>query len=177
MSFRSQRGQVNAAGQLEITGQLTITHSVRQPDTDWNDAYSGADYGQLVSRSTTGEAVFVVQRQSSAMGKGSQPAKGEMSAVATLRRQDFPGLRTALRDAVWPIVVEDEHCVMPRINGSLRDYSGARCTGTPVLVKPSASWADLAMDYARPNEAAPPPGDAATIQLHLLWELRPPKSQ
>jgi polyisoprenoid-binding protein YceI len=170
-SFRSDRASLNREGQLEITGELTITYVRRQANIYWNNAYDGPSYGQLVTQSTTHETTFILDNQSATASTGGNHGKGVISALATITRQDFPSLRTALLDAVWPIVVEDEHCEMPPVRASMRDYTGAVCTGTPVEVSPRSQPVQyyFGLDYPGAEETSPPPGDKATILVHLRW--------
>ena len=168
MSFHSDHATLNRDGGLEITGELTIAYFSRQPIIYWNNAYDGATYGGLVQQNATHKATFILDSQSVATSTAN-PAPGHISAQATVTHQEFPNLRTALLDAVWPIVVEDEHCEMPPPRASVRDYSGAICTGTPVLPTTPTQATEYYFDTGYPgsNQTSPPPGERATIQLHL----------
>lgn len=168
MSFHSDHATLNRDGGLEISGELTIAYITRRPIIYWSNAYDGPAYDGLAQQNATHTATFILDSQSAATS-GANPAAGQISAQATITGQEFPNLRTALLDPVWPIVVEDEHCEMPPPRASVRDYSGAICTGRPVLPTSSSQAAEyyFKTDYPGPNQISPPPGERATIQLRL----------
>lgn len=168
MSFHSNHAMLNREGKLEFAGELTVTYVKRETNIAWSNAYSGPVYGEPVVRSTTREATFVIETPKRPAMVGRNIGVAEVSALATINRHDFPELRTEWLDAVWPIVVEDEHCEMPQARGNLRDYSGAVCTGTPVEVTPLSQPSQrLGIDYPGPNEVTAPASDKATILVHL----------
>ena len=165
ISFHSDHAASSRDGRLEIIGQLTINYFKRQPIIDWNNAYSGPSYDGLVQQSATHTATFILDWQSISVAG---PFPDHISAETTIARQDFPNLRTSLLDSVWPLVVEDEHCEMPPTRADMRDYSGAICTGTPVLPTPPAQPTEyyFAGDYPGATQTSPP-SDRANINLHL----------
>jgi polyisoprenoid-binding protein YceI len=166
MTFRSGHTEVDASGKLQVHGVLAVTHVEREANITWSNAYKGPDYGEPVLHSTAGEVVFTIENSSSAVRLS--PAKAKISGFATLDRKDFPGLRIAMVDAIWPIVVEDENCEMPAPKPSLRDYQGAICTGDPIEVTPiSQSPQRFGIDYPGPDEVTAPAADRATIVLRL----------
>jgi polyisoprenoid-binding protein YceI len=166
MTFQSTRAEVEASGALRVHGTLTFTHVEREADITWSNAYSGADYGPPVERSTSGEVVVTLENAASpASGLA---AKRVISGFTAIRRGEFPELGDALVDAIWPIVVEDENCEMPSPKASWRDYQGAICTGHVVPVAPpSQTWQEFGIDYPNRHEAQAPAPDTATIALHL----------
>jgi len=166
MTFRSDHAEVDQTGTLEVRGTLAITYVGREANTPWSNAYAGAEYGAPVPHTTAGEAVFSIENSSSTAKAGQAVTK--ISGFATLNRKDFPGLRTAMLDAVWPIVVEDEHCEMPAPKPSLRDYQGAICTGNPIEVTPISQLPQrFGIDYPGPDEITAPVADRVTIEVRL----------
>lgn len=166
MTFRSDHVQVDQAGKLEVHGELTITHVTREVNTPWSNAYTGAEYGPPVLHTATGEVVFTLENFSSVARLGQ--ANEVISGSASVGRKDFSGLQAALVDAVWPVVVEDEHCEMPAPKPSLRDYTGAICSGNPVEVSPIYQAPQrVGVDYPMPNEVTAPAVDWITIGLRL----------
>jgi polyisoprenoid-binding protein YceI len=166
MTFRSGHTEVDPSGKLQVCGVLAVTHVEREANITWSNAYNGPEYGEPVLHSSAGEVVFTIENTNSAVRLGA--ASSKISGFAALNRKDFPGLRTAMVDAIWPIVVEDEHCEMPAPKPSLRDYQGAICTGNPIEVTPiSQSPQRFGIDYPGPGEVTAPAADQATIVLRL----------
>ncbi len=165
MTFHSDRVEVNQTNKLEVRGTLAVTHVEREAKISWSNAYAGPEYGAPVAHTTTGEVVFTMENPFSGTPR---QAGTKISGFAIMNRKDFPGLRTAVVDAVWPIVVEDEHCEMPWARASFRDYQGAVCTGKPIEVAPiSQPPQRFGTDYPGPNEVTAPVADRVTIALSL----------
>jgi len=60
---------------------------------------------------------------------------------------------------------------MPPVKASLRDYTGAICTGTPIEVTPlSQPPRRVGEDYPLPDEVTAPANDEATILVYLRLE-------
>jgi hypothetical protein len=175
MSFRSSSVTPNREGKLAVTGKLSVTQVWREAYVpEWNTAYSGAHYGEPVSETTTRQVTFVFEGEQTTATVHNQGPE-EMLALATIDLRNFPALRSAWLDSVWPVVVENEHCEMPTVRGSssMRDYTGAICTGTPIEVTPlSTPPQRIGTDYPQPNEATAPASDGATILVHLRLEGR-----
>lgn len=173
MSFHSSRVTQNRDGKLAVSGELSVTHVTREANIYWNNAYSGPDYGEPVPQTTARQVTFIfeVPNQTNAAPRNHGP--DERFALATVSLGNFPGLRSAWLDSVWPLVVEDEHCEMPwpRAGLSFKDYSGAICTGTPIFPTPlSQPLQRFGIDYPGPNEVTAPASDEATILIHLRPE-------
>src|SRR6516164_4796264 len=100
MTFRSDHAEVDASGKLQVHGVLAVTHVEREANITWSNAYSGPEYGAPVPHSTAGEVVFAIESSSSAIRL--RPTSAKISGFATLNLKDFPGLRTAMLDAIWP---------------------------------------------------------------------------
>jgi polyisoprenoid-binding protein YceI len=163
MTFRSDHAEVDVRGKLQVHGVLAVTHVEREANITWSNAYSGPEYGAPVPHSTAGEVVFTIENSSSAIR-----LRPKISGFATLNLKDFPGLRTAMLDAIWPIVVEDEHCEVPAPKPSLRDYQGAICTGNPIEVTPISQPPErLGIDYPGPSQVTTPAADLVTIVLRV----------
>ncbi len=173
MTFRSSRGTQNRDGKLAVTGELSVTHVKREANIIWNNAYSGPDYGDPVPQTTTRQVTFIFEAPNPTAAALHNHGPDERSALATVNLPNFPGLRSAWLDSVWPLVVEDEHCEMPwpRAGLTFKDYSGAICTGTPILPTPlSQPPQRLGIDYPGPDEATAPANNEATILIHLRLE-------
>jgi polyisoprenoid-binding protein YceI len=173
MVFGSSGVTQNREGKLAVTGDLSVTYIKRRANIVWSNAYSGPDYSDPTAQTTTRQVTFVFEAPTQATATMRNQAPDERWALATVKLRDFPGLRSAWLDSVWPLVVEDEHCEMPWPRAGWKDYSGARCTGTPVLTttlsQPAQRFGD---DYPGPNEATAPANDEATILIHLRLEGR-----
>jgi len=168
MTFRSDHVEADESGRLQVHGTLTITHVEREANIDWNNAYTGPEYGPPIAHSAAGDVVFSMENLGSAPPPAQAGARSQISGHATIHRQEFAGLRTSMLDAVWPIVVEDEHCVMPAPKPSLRDYSGAICTGNPIEVTPVNQPSQrFGIDYPGPDQVTAPAADRTTIVLRL----------
>lgn len=167
MTFRSDHVEADQSGRLQVHGTLTITHVEREANIDWNNAYTGPEYGSPIPHSAAGEVVFIME----ILGPPAPVhagARSQISGYATIHRREFAGLQTSMLDAVWPIVVEDEHCVMPAPKPSLRDYSGAICTGNPIEVTPINQPSQrFGIDYPGPDQVTAPAADRTTIVLRL----------
>ncbi len=172
MSFHSSRVSRNGNGKVSVTGELSVTYVHREANINWNNAYSGADYGEPVARSTSGTITFVIESDLIESDQIKTNQGSQISGLTTIPLRDFPTLRASWLDSVWPLVVEDEHCEIPDVRGSTRDYQGAVCTGTPIEFTPlpQSSQVRIGADYPGPDEVTAPASDAATIMIHLWLE-------
>ena len=127
MTFQSKSCTLDPSGRLLLTGDLTVTHVERETTTEWSIAYSGAQLGDPVAHSLTHEARLVVQDGSSAPAPKWPAVKPDLLASIRTNEKEFHGIRNALMDAVWPIVVLDERCEPPPAIASadMRAYQGA----------------------------------------------------
>src|SRR5271167_1276840 len=175
MSFRSTRVSRNGDGKVSVTGELSITYVHREANINWSNAYHGADYGEPVARSTSGTITFVIESDLIENDQIKTEQGSQISGLTTIPLRDFPTLRASWLDSVWPLVVEDEHCEIPDVRGSTRDYQGAVCTGTPIEFTPlrQPSQVRIGADYPGPDEVTAPASDAATIMIHLRLEGGP----
>lgn len=172
MSFRSGQVTQNRDRKIAVTGELSVTHVTREVSVIWSNAYSGPDYGDPIAQTTTRQVTFIFDAPNPTIAAMDDHSSEERSARATVDLRNFPGLRSAWLDSVWPIVVEDEHCEMPAPRGSFRDYAGAICTGTPIEVTPLYQPPPplVRSDYPGPYEVTAPATDEATIIIHLRLE-------
>jgi polyisoprenoid-binding protein YceI len=177
LSFQSRRAVLASSGKLVVTGELTAVHVRREALDTWSDAYTGPEYAGSVMNRIKGEATFTLEMPPATDGNAEDKSPVDISASGIIERANFPGLWSALRETKWPIVVFDEHCEMPYYIGpGLKDYSGARCTGMPVLVKlhNDGSLSPPAFESLGADVAAPPTGNQIAIQVHL--QLTPASS-
>lgn len=171
MSFHSSRVTQNSNGNLAVTGELSVTYIKREANIVWNNAYSGPDYGDPTAKTTSRQVTFVFEGPNQTNTTMHNHAPDERAAMVPVGLRDFPGLRSAWLDSIWPLVVEDEHCEMPWARAGFKDYSGAICTGTPVFPTPlSKPPQRFGIDYPGPGEETAPATDEATILIHLRLE-------
>lgn len=174
LSFKSKRAAWGRDGKLELTGDLILTHVVREPKMNWSIAYNGATYDEPDTDRIAREATFVVQTPREELEMGLENGQFQASALATIHREDFPQLWPALQDSIWPVVVQDRNCQPPEPRATMRDYKGFDCTGKVVPVTP---WPEPRRDfniaYPGPLMSDPPAGDEVTILVHL--KVVPPR--
>ncbi len=175
MTFHSSGFTRNQEGKLVATGELSVTHVQREPNIEWTNSYSGPDYSPPVGQTTTHRATFIFEApnfdaQNRTVAAASTPE--EISGLAAIDLHQFPALTIAWLDSVWPLVVEDEYCEMPATKADFRDYSGPKCTGTPVLpTSVSQPPRRFGLDYPGPDDVTAPAADKATILLHLRLKI------
>ncbi|MGA8144581.1 MAG: YceI family protein [Candidatus Acidiferrales bacterium] len=174
LTFQSSRSKPTPDGKIEFQGNLTVIHVERRTENDWSVAYSGSVELQPVTVESHQEAAILVDLKSLAGANATGRRNADATALAQIDGAGFKQLWDAIRDSVWPLVVLDRDCRMPYYSGpSMRDYSGATCTGTPVTVAPYD--ADATTSPARFNDIgagfpAPPSGNqiAIAVNLHLV---------
>jgi len=170
MTFQSKSCTIDPSGRLLVTGDLTVTHVERETTSEWSIAYSGAQLGDPVVHSLTHEVRLIVQDGSSAPVPKWPAVKPDLLASLRTNDKEFHGIRNALVDAVWPVVVLDERCEPPPATASadMRAYHGANCSGTPVLPATSGempAWSDRG--YSGSKEPDPTVDDRVTILFNL----------
>jgi len=170
MSFQSKSAELDPNGRLVVMGILTVTHVEREVNMQWSIAYSGATLGDPVVLRFTHEVRLIVTDGSTAPQPTWPSSKPDLLASMRMNDKEFHGIKNALLDAVWPIVVLDERCEPPPATASadMRGYLGAICAGTPFL--PSASgempaWSD--QGYSGSGEPDPTVEDRVTILFSL----------
>jgi hypothetical protein len=151
-------------GALAVTGDLAVTQEERDVAANPGEAYSGQVYGKPVTKTVHHEVTFVIPA-ASLRALETQNVGANVSAVAKVGHENFPQLLPAVLQANWPVVVEDEQCVM--LNSVGEDYAGPVCTGTTIRgtyrLNPPSSVGE---DY-RGSEVAAADGTQITIQLSL----------
>jgi polyisoprenoid-binding protein YceI len=163
--FKSERIARAKDGALTATGNLTLVRVERSVDATPNEAYAGPIYGEPVVHTIRRQVAFILRR--SATDHGVRQDDGlELSASASIPHEDFPGLRSAILQSDWPVVVNNEQCQVPANVGE--DYAGPSCTGKTVSVKSQAlTPTGLGEDY-HGFEGAPPTGSRVTIDFSLV---------
>lgn len=169
-SFHSRRGALTPDGKLELTGDLTLTHVERAATFMPSEGYTGPLYGDLVIHTVTREAKFVVEIPGPADRQRQVNKRTEISALASIKDEDFPQLQTSIVDASWPPLVQDENCQMPSTVGE--DYQGAVCRGTP-LNMPSFRELPVVVgeDYHGPDTLTAQRGDKVKVMIAVHLEM------
>jgi len=168
LSFKSKRAAWTSDGKLKLTGDLILTHVVREPTMNWSIAYNGAAYSDPDTDRLARDVTFIVQTPREDLEEGLKAGQIQVSALATIQREDFPELWPALRDSIWPVVVEDRNCKPPNPEINMRAYSGSDCTGRVVPVAPPAERSrDFNVAYPGPLTSDPPAGNEVTIFVQL----------
>lgn len=163
--FKSERFVRTKDGALNATGKLTLVRIERSVDVNPNEAYSGPIYGDPVVHTIKRQVAFIL-RKSGPDRELTQEAGFELSASITILHEDFPGLRPAILQSNWPVVVNSEQCYMPANVGE--DYAGPSCTGKEISVASQPLTATgLGEDYHGFKGAPPPTGSRATIDFDL----------
>jgi len=174
LSFKSNRAAWGRDGKLELTGDLILTHVERTPKMDWSIAYNGASYSEPDTDRIARDVTFVAQMSREGLATGLEIGQFQVSAIATIHREDFPELWPALRDSIWPVVVQDRDCRPPDSKPTMRDYKGFDCTGRVVPVTPLPEPPrNFNAAYPGPLTSNPPTGDEVTIQVQL--RVLPPR--
>ncbi len=137
LTFKSKHIQRTAGGEMEVTGDLTLTRVERSATIDPSEAYAGPVYSEPVIHTETRGATFVIPSVDAAVApRSSTPATAEnkqalqVSASARIGYEDFPKLFSALTETNWPLAVEYGNCEIPSTISE--DYSGALCTGPSI---------------------------------------------
>jgi polyisoprenoid-binding protein YceI len=166
INFRSKQVKSIGDGNLEVTGDMTLSHLERPVIITYNEAYSGAVYGEPEVYTVTREVTFVLDRAAAAAARAGSSRKLKLVASVDIKTEDFPGLFEAVTDANWPVVVADKECEDPSAAGE--DYQGAHCTGNPVVIssRPPASFT-VGEDYPATEPVNTHVRDNVKIALNL----------
>jgi len=170
MTFNSKHASMSPSGMLDVTGDMTVSYVERETAAQWSPSYTGSEAGPPQVQQTSREVHLVVQDVSTLEQTNWPAAKPDLVASIATSESEVPGIKHALLDAIWPIVVQDESCTMPPLSAGadLRDYHGADCVGRPVLVSPSGeipAWS--AAGYAGRVDANPAGRDYVLILIQL----------
>jgi hypothetical protein len=135
LTFKSTRILRAENGRLEVVGDLTLTQVERTVTATPTEAYAGPVYGDPVIHNVTREITFLFPSLSAAhlsesLTPAVQQTRGvlEVMGAASVDREEFPELLSAIQDTNWPSVVQNEHC-QASYSGGGEGYSGPVCTG------------------------------------------------
>ena len=176
MSFQSKSAVRDPSGELQLTGDVTITYVEREAPSDWNIAYSGPTVITPVSKSATHTVTFIFDKSASEIAYGQKVGWMEIMGHAKIPLEDLPSMRFWLSNSVWPTLVEDRNCYIPNYSISMRDYHGAVCTGNVVETKPRKRIADgstSGLDYSGPRYETPQKINEVRLVLDL--KMREPR--
>jgi len=156
ITFKSRRATIGRDGRLEVSGDLTVSRTVREINLNPAEDYYGPADGKPITQTVTREVTFVLP-----MSDGGNQA--EVTAEASIFPESFPELFAAVTDANWQLVIQDKTCEMPQ---SGEDYAGALCSGTVVEPDRSSASANIGEDY-HGFESGAPDGSLVRIVLKL----------
>ncbi len=176
LTFKSTRILRTGNGQLEVVGDLTLSHVDRDVTASPTEAYAGPVYGDPVIHNETREITFVFPSVSAGHLSGPlTPAmlqkRGVLEIVGSARvdRGEAPEPLSAIKETNWPAVVQNKDCHTPSAVGE--DYSGAPCTGTVVAATRDNNCdvpASVGEDYSD-RQCTPATGNQTTIVLDLKF--------
>jgi polyisoprenoid-binding protein YceI len=176
MSFQSKSAVRDASGELQLTGDVTITYVEREAPSDWNIAYSGATAITPVSKSATRTVTFTFDKSPSEIAYGQKVGWMEITGYGKIPLEDLRDMRFWLSNSVWPTLVEDRNCYTPNYSVSMRDYHGAVCTGNVVETEPRKRVADgstSGLDYSGPRYETPKKINEVRLVIDL--KMREPR--
>lgn len=175
ISFRSTQARIRPDGLLQFTGDVTVAHVTREiTEQAWNFAYSGPRYEVPKTETWTRPATFVLADPHASDLEAALEKKQALEVTGTIRKSDFPELPSAVLDAYWPIVAEDEHCTAATGSGGTWGYTPGVCTGKAITVTPAYRRDQTtARDYSGLRRYNAPVNGPVTIRLHL--KLSPPE--
>jgi polyisoprenoid-binding protein YceI len=165
MSFKSKRIVATSDGNLEVTGDLTLTRVDRSVTANPTEDYAGPIYGNPVIHTISHEVTFRFSGVDSPAVSEKKTATTKLSASAGIGYENFPQLSSAILNTNWPLVVEDENCQVASTVGE--DYAGHSCTGITVpVISRAAAPSNVGEDY-HGFEVAPRAGNQVTIEFDL----------
>jgi polyisoprenoid-binding protein YceI len=170
MSFQSKSAVRDPSGELQLSGDVTISYVEREAPSDWNIAYSGPTVITPVIKSATRAVTFTFDKPPSEIAYGQKVGWMEITGHGKIPLEDLPSLRFWLSNSVWPTLVQDRNCYTPNYSVSMRDYHGAVCTGNVVETKPRKRVADgstSGLDYSGPRYETPQKINEVRLVLDL----------
>jgi len=176
MSFQSKSAVRDPSGELQLTGDVTISYVEREAPSDWNIAYSGPTVITPVSKNATRTVTFTFDKSASEIAYGQKVGWMEITGRGKIPLEDLPAMRFWLSNSVWPTLVQDRNCYTPNYSVSMRDYHGAVCTGNVVETKPRKRVADgstSGLDYSGPRYETPQKINEVRLVLDL--KMREPR--
>lgn len=173
LTFHSKRILKLESGELQVIGDLTLTHV--ELSVTHTKALAGPVYGKPVMHNETREVRLLFPGLTAAVSAYSVERvdlqeKGNLNLPGSARvgYDEFPTLLSTIRATNWPPVVANEQCQMPSPIGE--DYHGATCTGTVIAMTHSDTCQIVstpgAEDYSGPV-CPPAAGNETTIALDL----------
>jgi polyisoprenoid-binding protein YceI len=169
LSFQSERSVEKQKDQLELSGELTMTHVTRASTAAWSNSYTGSRYVDPDKKTFSRDATLTLLTAREAIEADEKVGLLRLDFFADINREDFPELWTSLPDSIWPAVVDDRNCAMPALQVDLRDYRGSTCTGT--VVGPAIVRADFASPPEGKPEAAVRPQSKGDM-IRIVYQLR-----
>jgi len=175
MSFKSTRIVATGDGNLEVTGNLTLTRVEATVIANPTEDYAGPIYSNAVVHKVNHEVTFVFSTVDLRAVNGNKTATTKISASTRIGYENFPQLSSAILATNWPMVVEDENCQAASTVGE--DYAGPSCTGTAVsVISHAVAPSNVGEDY-HGFEVAPRAGNQVTIEFDLAGTWSPNASQ
>ncbi len=181
LTFKSTRILRAGNGQLEVIGDLTLTHAERTVIATPTEAYAGPVYGDPVIHNETREITFLfpsasAARLSESMTPAVQQTKGVLEVVGAARVDggEFPELLSAIKENNWPPVVQNKVCMT---SSAGEDYGRAVGTGTLIAATRDDNCnmpGSVGKDYSGP-QCAPTTGNQTTIVLDLKFLHKVPE--
>ena len=183
LTFHSKRILRMRNGQLQVTGDLTLTRVERSMTL--MKVYAGPVYGDPVIHTETREVSFLFPNLSTALSSDplglpnlQEKSELDLSGSAYIGYEEFPALLSAVQVTHWPVVVQNKQCQMPSMVGE--DYHGPTCTGTLIAATsqdnchmPTVVGGE---DYSGPI-CTPPSGKQTTIVLDLRMLRSTPRPE
>ena len=176
LTFKSTRILRIGNGQLAVIGNLTLTRVERTVIATPTEDYAGSVYGDPVIHNETREITFLFPSASAAhVSRPLTPTMLQKRAVleivgsASVDRDEFPELLSAIKETDWPAVVRNKDCHIPSTVGEA--YSGALCTGTLVEATRDDNCdtpVPVGEDHSD-SQCTPATGNEATIVLDLKF--------
>src|SRR5246127_2975838 len=176
MSFQSKSAVRDQSGELQLTGNVTISYVEREAPSDWNIAYSGPAVITPITKNATRTVTFTFDKTASEIAYGQKVGWMEITGHGKIPLEDLPAMRFWLSNSVWPTLVEDRNCYTPNYSVSIRDYHGAVCSGNVVETEPRKRVADgstSGLDYSGPRYETPKKINEVRLVLDL--KMREPR--
>jgi polyisoprenoid-binding protein YceI len=169
LSFQSERSITKQKDQVQLSGELTMTHVTRAGTAAWSNSYTGSRYVDPDKKTFSRDATLTLLTSREAIAADEKAGLLRLDFFADINREDFPELWTSLPDSIWPAVVDDRNCAMPPIQVDMRAYQGANCTGT--VVGP----AFVRAEFASSPEGKPEAASHAQLlgdKIRIVFQLR-----
>jgi hypothetical protein len=157
MNFKSKRSELHADGTLHVIGEMTLYRTESNATYNPGEDYRGPVYGEAEFRKVAREVEFVLPPMDN------PGPEMEISAQAILGLENFPELFSAVRQAAWQPLVQDETCETPQAG---EDYRGANCTGKTIAPAYQIAAIRIGEDY-RGYESPAPSGNVMKLVLRL----------